>query len=102
MSHIRSLASIRRYGDVMSLAKQTQIGLREMPANAAWLLSRMLKPAEQVGGAAESAAATARDRGRQFGAAVVDAAPIGGDSVEIRMRRAHEAGLRALAAEDEA
>ena len=40
----------------MSLAKQTQIGLREMPANAAWLLSRMLKPAEQVGGAAESAA----------------------------------------------
>jgi DNA repair exonuclease SbcCD ATPase subunit len=86
----------------MSLARQTQIGLREMPANAAWLLSRMLKPAEQVGEAAESATAGARDRGRKLGAAVIDAAPGGGDSVEIRMRRAHEAGVRARAAEDEA
>jgi DNA repair exonuclease SbcCD ATPase subunit len=86
----------------MSLAKQTQIGLREMPANAAWLLSRMLKPAEHVGDAAESAAAGARDRSRQLGAAVIDAVPIGGDSVEIRMRRAHDAGLEARAAEDQA
>lgn len=28
----------------MSLSKQTRTGLREMPSNAAWLLSRVLKP----------------------------------------------------------
>lgn len=86
----------------MSLARQTQTGLREMPSNAAWLLSRMLKPAERVGDVAESAAAGARDRGRWLSAAVVDASPIGGDSVEIRMRRAHDAGVRAREAEGQA
>lgn len=86
----------------MSLARQTRTGLREMPSNAAWLLSQMLKPAERVGDAAESAAAGARDRGRRVSAAVVDASPGGGDSVEIRMRRAHDAGVRAREAEDQA
>jgi hypothetical protein len=35
-------------------------------------------------------------------AAVVDATPLGGDSVDIRMRRAHEAGERARQAEERA
>jgi hypothetical protein len=86
----------------MTLVKQTRTGLREMPSNAAWLLSQMLKPAERVGDAAESAAAGARDRGRRASAAVLDASPVGGDSVEIRMRRAHDAGVRAREAEDHA
>ncbi len=86
----------------MSLSKQTRTGLREMPSNAAWLLSRVLKPADAVGTAAESAAAGARDRGRKVRAAVVDAAPVGGDSVEVRMRRAQDAGERAREAEDRA
>ena len=30
----------------MSLSERTRTGLREMPSNAAWLLSRALKPAE--------------------------------------------------------
>ena len=73
---------------MMSLSERTRTGLREMPSNAAWLLSRALNPAEAVGTAAESATAGARDQGRKVSAAVVDAAPVGGDSVEIRMKRA--------------
>ena len=49
---------------------------------------------------AESATAGARDRGAEVRAAVVDAAPLGGDSVEVRMRRAQEAAERAREAED--
>jgi len=70
--------------------ERTRTGLREMPSNAVWLLSQALKPAEAVG----DAAAGARDQGRKWTAAVVDAAPVG-DSVEIRARRAHEAAERA-------
>jgi DNA repair exonuclease SbcCD ATPase subunit len=86
----------------MSLPEQTRTGLRDLPSNAAWLLSRVLKPAEAVGTAAQSATADARDRGRKVRAAVVDAAPLGGDSVEIRMRRAQDAGERAREAEERA
>src|ERR671921_2559305 len=67
----------------MSLAERTRTGLREMPSNAAWLLSR------------------ARDRRHRISAAVIDAAPVG-DSVEIRMRRAREAAERAREAEERA
>jgi DNA repair exonuclease SbcCD ATPase subunit len=86
----------------MSLSEQARTGLREMPSNAAWLLSRVLKPADAVGTAAESATANARDQGRKVKAAVVDATPFGGDSVDIRMRRAQEAGERAREAEERA
>ena len=77
-------------------------GLRDMPSNAAWLLSRALKPAEAVGDAAESATAAARDRGREVTAAVLDATPVGGDSVDVRMRRARESAERAREAEEQA
>ena len=60
----------------MSLSERARTGLRDMPSNAAWLLSRALKPAEAVGDAAESATAGARDRGREVTAAVLDAAPV--------------------------
>jgi colicin import membrane protein len=86
----------------MSLPERARTGLREMPSNAAWLLSRALKPAETVGDAAHSAAAGARDRGRQAGAALIDATPVGGDSVDIRMKRAREAAERARDVEQEA
>ena len=68
----------------MSLAERTRTGLREMPTNAAWLVSR------------------ARDRRRQLSAAVVDAAPVGGGSVETKMQRAREAAERAREAEERA
>lgn len=86
----------------MSLSKQASTGLREMPSNAAWLLSRVFKPVEAVGSAAGSVSANARDQGRRMSAAVVDAAPGGGDSVEIRMRRARDANERAREAENRA
>ena len=86
----------------MSLPEQARTSLRELPSNAAWLLSRALKPAEGVGDAAHSAAAGARDRGRRASAALIDAAPVGGDSVDIRMKRAREAAERARAVEQEA
>jgi hypothetical protein len=81
----------------MSMFERTRTGLREMPSNAAWVVSRALKPAEALGDAASGA----RDQGRKVTAAVVDAAPVG-DSVEIRARRAHDAAERARGAEDRA
>ena len=77
--------------------ERTKTGLREMPSNAAWLLSKALTPAEAIG----EAAAGARDQGRKVTAAVVDAAPVG-DSVEIRARRARDAADRAREAEERA
>lgn len=84
------------------MLERTRTGLREMPSNVVWLLSQALKPAEAIGSAAESATAGARDRGRKVGAAVADAVPVGGDSVEIRVRRAQDAAERAREAEDRA
>jgi myosin heavy subunit len=66
------------------------------------MVSRVLAPAETVGSAAESATAGARDRGRKLRAAVVDATPIGRDSVDVRMKRAREAAERAREAEEQA
>ena len=87
---------------MMSLLDRTRTGLREMPANAAWLLSGALKPADGVGEKSESATSSLRDRGRRVRAAMVDAAPGDGNSVEIRMRRAQEASERAREAEKRA
>jgi len=84
-------------GGSMSVFERTRTGLREMPSNAAWLLSHVTKPADAIGGAA----AGAREKGRKVTAAVVDAAPVG-DSVEIRARRAHDAAERAREAEERA
>src|SRR4029450_12408828 len=76
---------------------RTRTGLREMPSNAVWLMSRALKPGEAI----EDVASGARDQGRKMTAAVVDAAPVG-DSVDIRARRAHDAAERAREAEERA
>ena len=79
----------------MSLSERARTGLRDMPSNAAWLLSRVAQPVE-------SAAEGARDQRRRVSAAVVDAVPVGGDSVETRMKRAREAAERAREAEERA
>lgn len=84
------------------LSEQTRTGLRDLPSNAAWLLSRALQPAETAGSAATTAAADTRDTARKVKASVVDAAPVGGDSVETRMHRAQAAAERAREAEDRA
>jgi colicin import membrane protein len=83
------------------LSDHASAGLRELPSNTAWLLSRALQPAESAGSAAETAAAGTRDKARKLGASVADVVP-GGDSVEIRMKRARAAAERAREAEEEA
>jgi DNA repair exonuclease SbcCD ATPase subunit len=85
---------------MQQLSERTRTGLREMPSNAAWLLSRVLQPAEAVGTAAESAAASARDRGRSMKVAVADITPVGEGSVDVRMKRAQDAAERAREAEE--
>ena len=86
----------------MSLSERMRSGLKEMPSNAAWMLSRVREPVGAAGTAADSARAGARDRRRKFSAAVVDAAPGGAGSVEIRMKRARDAADRARDAEERA
>jgi hypothetical protein len=80
---------------MMSLSERTRVAVKELPSNAAWLLSKALGPTES---AAESAAAKARDQGRK----VLDAAPIGGDPVQTLLRRAKHAAEQAREAEVEA
>jgi colicin import membrane protein len=77
------------------LSDNAGTGLRELPSNAAWLLSRML-PDEATGPAAGT-----RDTARRIRASVEDASPMG-DSVETRMKRARAAAERAQRAEEEA
>jgi colicin import membrane protein len=84
------------------LLERARTGLREMPSNAVWLLSRALSPVDAIEEAAGSATASVRDQGRKVGAAVVDASPVGGDSVDVRIRRARDAAERAREAEDQA
>jgi chromosome segregation ATPase len=83
------------------LSEQMRTGLRELPSNAAWMVSRAFRPAGTVSSATESAARSARDRGRRVQAAVVDATPVGGDSVDARMKRARDAAERAREAEEQ-
>jgi hypothetical protein len=94
---VRILLVFTSGGGLMSMFERTTTGLRDMPSNALWLLSRALHSADAIGGAA----AGARDQGRKVTAAVVDAAPVG-DSVEIRARRARDAAERAREAEERA
>jgi len=83
------------------LSEHMRTGLREMPSNAAWMVSRVLRPSGTVGSATESAARSARDRGRRMQAAVIDATPVGGDSIDARMKRARDAAERAREAEEQ-
>jgi colicin import membrane protein len=70
-------------------------GLRELPSNAAWLVSRVLSAD------VTDPAAGPRDTARRIRASVEDVAPVG-DSVETRMARARAAAERAQRTEEEA
>lgn len=83
------------------LSDRARTGLKELPANTSWLISRVLQPIENGSSAAESAGSATRDRTRRFTASVLDSAPVG-DSVETRMKRARSAAERAQQAEEEA
>jgi len=78
------------------LSDQARVGLRELPANAAWLASQV-----HPGEVANSAAERTRDKVRKVKESLADAAPLG-ESVETRMKSARAAAERAQEAEDEA
>jgi colicin import membrane protein len=85
------------------LSDQALLGLRELPTNAAWLLSQIQQAK------AGPAAAGTREKARKLKTTVLEAAPVGesaetrdGDSVETRMERARAAADRAQEAEAEA
>src|SRR5215204_4932302 len=78
------------------ISERTKTGLRELPTNAAWLAKRASHP----GRLADSATEGPRDKARQVGASLLDAAPVG-DSVEMRMKRARAAAERAAEADEQ-
>jgi hypothetical protein len=82
----------------MSLAERMGIGLREIPSNAAWVVSRLRGSTDAVG----TAAARAREQGLRLSEAVTDAVPVGQDSIQVRMKRAQDAADRAREAEERA
>ena len=86
----------------MSLLKRMRVGLREIPSNAAWLVSRRRSSMDAVGTAAEAAAVRARDQGLRLSEAVSDAVPVGEDSIQVQMKRAQAAADRAREAEERA
>jgi hypothetical protein len=67
------------------LSVQARTGLRELPSNVGWLLSKAVQPVEDAGSTAESVASGTRDKARGITASAIDIAPVG-DSVEIRMK----------------
>jgi colicin import membrane protein len=77
-------------------------GIRDMPSNARWLVSRFGDSTHAVGAAAESAATVARDQSRRLSEAVADAMPVGDDSIQLRMKRAQDAADRAREVEERA
>src|SRR6185436_19689223 len=102
------------------LSEYAKAGLKELPSNAAWLLSKAAQPAESAGTTAEEKTsevkASAREKMRGLRDSVIEAVPGSGedsvgsrmrrarheDSPEARMSRAHEAAEDAQEAEDEA
>jgi hypothetical protein len=89
------------------------LGVRELPRNASWLLAKALNPVEN--GANGGLVASIRDESlgngvgrsladtvRSAGATLKDAIPVAGNSVELRLQRAHAATERAREAEDQA
>lgn len=89
-------------GPVRRLSKSVGLGVKELPSNAAWLLSKAagstLRPHVASGGPSALTHGLV-DAARHAGVAVVDALPAGGDSIELRMQRARAAAGEAQEAE---
>ena len=81
------------------LFAQTSTGIKDVPRNGAWVLSRVVGSPASAGG---SASGSATDAARRISAAVADVLPGSHDSVEVRLRRAEAAVARAKQAEQEA
>lgn len=81
------------------LYAQASAGIKELPRNGAWVVSRIVG---SPGAGVASASGAATDAARRVSAAMADALPGGHDSVEIRLNRAEAAVMKAKKAEQEA
>lgn len=91
------------------LSSMLASGVKDLPRNTSWLLSRALSPVDATKGAAGATKDAASNTGsgivdkmRGAGALVKDALPGSGDSVELRLQRARTAAERAREAEERA
>ena len=80
------------------LSEQAETGLKELPTNVSWLLSR----AEDHSDAASDVKSRVRDRATKLKETVAEATPGAGDSVESRMKHAREQSEHAREAEQRA
>lgn len=77
-------------------------GVKELPSNATWLLSKAVGPLGPRSGGSRAPSVTGLlDIARSAGATVMEAVP-GGDSVELRLQRARAAVADAQEAEERA
>src|SRR6185369_5291926 len=100
------------------LTRAAKTGIRELPANAAWVLSKAIQPvangasqaADNVSGVSSAATDTvgaatskARQKAGEAGRTITEAVPgLGRDSVASLMRQAETAAERARQSEAEA
>src|SRR6478609_3277471 len=78
-------------------------GIKDLPRNASWLLSKALRPIEAGTDATKGAGAHGLvDRSRQARVALREALPGNGDSIELRLARARAAADQARSAEEQA
>ncbi len=87
---------------VRRISKALGAGVKDLPTNATWLLSKAVSPLDPRSVGAQRPSATGLlDMARSAGATVMDALP-GGDSVELRLQRARAAVAEAKEAEERA
>ena len=81
------------------LSRQAVTGLKDLPRNGAWLLSKALTAPSSMSGVVTDGIS---DEMRRTAIAVADAIPGAGEPVELRLKRAEAAIARAKAAEQAA
>jgi hypothetical protein len=83
-----------------------ETGLKDLPRNASWLLSKGLRPVSDAAGetasAVEGAAENVTDKARTAGSKAKNVLPSSAESVERRVQRAHDAAQSAQEAEERA
>jgi colicin import membrane protein len=84
------------------ITDQVKTGLSELPSNAKWLFSKAEDRVPDSGGKAGEIAGRATEGVKSLKDSVIDATPLGGDSVESLLGRAHAQSERARQAEQEA
>jgi len=85
-----------RQNPIKWLSYRTATGLKDLPSNTAWAVSKVLVPAP-----VEKAAGGVKDTARGVSASIKDTVP-GTDSLDTKLKRAREATERAQAAEHKA